>query len=95
MKKEETGEERERERERRDVEMANFERVKREIWDKRNYVRKRGKLGGGGEGASKKSRKYVSCDENEELKKLEIVSMRVQRKSKDVRTKAVSVRRER
>ena len=45
--------ERERERERRDVEMANFERVKREIWDKRNYVRKRGELGGGGEGQVK------------------------------------------
>lgn len=49
-------------------------------------------------GASKKSRKYVSSDENEELKKLETVSMSVQRKSgrgeKDVRTKAVSARRE-
>lgn len=37
-----------REGEARDEEMANFERVKREIWDKRNYVRKRGKAGGGG-----------------------------------------------
>ena len=32
-------------------------------------------------GPSKKSRKYVSSDENEELKKLETVSMRVQRES--------------
>lgn len=37
-----------REGEARDEEMANFERVKREIWDKRNYVRKRGKAGSGG-----------------------------------------------
>lgn len=53
MEKEETLE-RKRERERRNVETANFERVKREIWDKRNYVRKRGKFrGGGGEGQVK------------------------------------------